>query len=98
MKAFLKKLFLPAFTNKEIKALIVQGDIKELQNIVGKNHERFIQIMKLKIKLEKEEKSLGFSFIQIAAQNGQLEIVKFFIENAKKNKEGQQLLYMPFKI
>ena len=71
-------------TTKKIKDLILKNNLQELKDFIGENPENFIQIMELE--------SPKFSFIQLAAQNGKLEFVKFFIENARKSEKAKQLL------
>ena len=71
-------------TSEKIRDLILKNNLRELKDFIGENPENFIQIMELK--------SPKFSFIQLAAQNGKLEFVKFFIENARKSEKAKRLL------
>lgn len=58
-----------------------------IEQLVNNDHDNFIQLLQLESKSEK------ISLIQVAAQNGRYDIVKYLIDQAMKDDASKQILY-----
>lgn len=72
--------------NQDEHNIIQQNTLVAIKNFISDDNDKFIQLIQLESKPEK------ITLIQVAAQNGRHDIVKFLIDTAMESDLGKQIL------